>query len=307
MVSLVNEQNKVNQDTVVLTTNRIHLSIMFFEIFAVFVPAFQVIRSWIIVRKVNESNSKWETASTKGSIGSSTLDWKSSANSVVEKSKLDYLDEELGDRLLTMAALDHVLRDNPSPLQEFSALNDFSGENIAFLTRTAKFKTSWPVMPEGEQRLDVYNEALSIYADFISPKDAEFPLNLSSRELKHHETIFEDAAREVCGNSCANPATPFDVEAPMPSQSRNGSLPDIGTLKYRGEIPDSFNLEVFDHVQSHVKYLVLTNTWPKFINEMQSRRRSSESGRSGLTATSQDSIGSRLSRRLAKLLRDLGL
>lgn len=281
---------------------------MIFEIFTVFVPVFQVIRMWFIQRRVNDSNAKWETASqSSGTSQSSTLDWKSSTHSLFEKGKaLDYLDEELGDRLLTMTALDHVLKDNPGPLQEFSALNDFSGENIAFLTRMARWKSSWPVMPDGEQKLDVYNEALAIYTDFISPRDAEFPLNLSSRELKHLEEIFEKAARIICGEASSNPATPFDIEAPSPT--RSGSDYGIGTLvKYRGDIPAKFGLTVFDRVQSHIKYLVLTNTWPKFVSEMQSRRRSSETGRSILTDVSGQSHGSRLSARLAKLLRDLGL
>ncbi|KAG8412245.1 hypothetical protein J3458_014434 [Metarhizium acridum] len=225
----------------------IHLYIMIFEIFTVFVPVFEVLSMW---------------ARHKASL----------------RMPLDYLDEELGDRLLTMTALDYVLKDNPGPLQDFSALNDFSGENVAFLTRMAMWKTSWPLMPTGEQKRDVYNEALAIYTDFISPRDAEFPLNLSSRELKHLEDVFEKPTRILCGEASANPATPFDIEAPM-SLSREVSHSDIGTLvKYRGEIPATFTLGVFDNVQSHIKYLVLTNTWPN-----------------------------RLSARLAKLLRDLGL
>ncbi|GAB0138186.1 hypothetical protein EsDP_00006429 [Epichloe bromicola] len=286
----------------------IHLSIIAFEILTVFVPAYLVIRSWASVRRVNDLNSRWETASIQSSVGSSTLDWKSSSNSVSEKNKVDYFDEELGDRLLTMTALDYVLKDNPSPLQEFSAIHDFSGENIAFLTRVAKFKKSWPVLPEGGQRLDVYNEALFIYTDFISTRDAEFPLNLSSQELKSLEAVFEKAARILMGDSRSNPATPFDIEAPMCGQLRDTSDPDISSLaEYRGDVPEKFGINVFDDIQSHVKYLVLTNTWPKFVSEMQSRRRSSETGRSVVTASSQETIGSRLSRRLAKMLRGLGL
>lgn len=288
---------------------RIHLSIIIIEIFTVFVPIYQVVRMWSITRKVNSSNTKWETASTKSSVGSITIDWKSSNNSLVEKSRLHYLDEELGDRLLTMTALDYVLKDNPAPLQEFSANNDFSGENVAFLTRTAKWKASCPVMPEdGDQRLDVFNEALAIYIDFISIKDAEFPLNLSSRELKGLEAIFEAPARSVCGGSMSNVAVPFDVEAPKPSPLSDGLRAQPATLyQYRGDVPENFSLAVFDHVQSQVKYLVLTNTWPKFVLEMQSRRRSSETERSDGTAESQETVTSRLSARLAKLLSDLGL
>ncbi|KAG5928309.1 hypothetical protein E4U42_000851 [Claviceps africana] len=290
----------------------IHLSIMVFEIFTVFVPAYLVIRSWAVVRRVHDSNRRWETTSMKSSTSadSSTLADLTSfySNSVSEKNRLDLLDEDLSDRLLTMTALDYVLRDNPTPLQDFSAMHDFSGENIAFLTRAACFKASWPVLPAGEQALDVYNEALGIYIDFISTRDAEFPLNLSSRELKAQEATFERAARAVMGDSA--PTTPFDVEAPnwdMPAPTE--TLARV-RQQYRGPVPEAFSMHIFAGIESHVKYLVLTNTWPKFVNDMRHRaqRQSGESHRTDLTAdSSQQSLNSRLSRRLARLLRDLGL
>ncbi|KAG6267489.1 hypothetical protein E4U22_000400 [Claviceps purpurea] len=291
----------------------IHLSIMVFEIFALFVPAYLVIRSWSTVRRVNTSNDRWEVDSMKSTsdVSSSIVaDWKSSSTSISEKEPPDFFEQDLGDRFLTMAALDYLLRNNPTPLQDFSAMHDFSGENIAFLTRAARFKASWPVMPSGAQVLDVYNEALGIYTDFISTKDAEFPLNLASRDLKAQEDIFEYAARSLMGGSDANPATPFDVEAPRGGFLGNSSTAsDIFLLvQYRGPVPDAFSLDVFDQIESHVKYLVLTNTWPKFVGEMRARRREGGLNCSEVTMSSQESSdSSRFSRRLDKVLRDMGL
>ncbi|KAG6251494.1 hypothetical protein E4U23_000581 [Claviceps purpurea] len=291
----------------------IHLSIMVFEIFALFVPAYLVIRSWSTVRRVNTSNDRWEVDSMKSTsdVSSSIVaDWKSSSTRISEKEPPDFFEQDLGDRFLTMAALDYLLRNNPTPLQDFSAMHDFSGENIAFLTRAARFKASWPVMPSGAQVLDVYNEALGIYTDFISTKDAEFPLNLASRDLKAQEDIFEYAARSLMGGSDANPATPFDVEAPRGGFLGNSSTAsDIFLLvQYRGPVPDAFSLDVFDQIESHVKYLVLTNTWPKFVGEMRARRREGGLNCSEVTMSSQESSdSSRFSRRLDKVLRDMGL
>lgn len=279
---------------------------MMFEIFTVFVPVFQVIRSWNLARKVNDSNARWETASQTSTLGSSSSDWKMSKHINESSKSVDYLDEELGDRLLTMSALEHVLFDNPAPLQEFSALNDFSGENIAFLTRAAKWTESWPVEPAREEdRLAAYNQALAIYEDFISPRDAEFPLNLSSKELKSLEEVFEKATRIVCGEARTNPAVPFDVEQALPRAGENNSQTDIRSAQYRGEIPEAFDMAIFGRVQSHIKYLVLTNTWPKFVAEMQSRRRSSESERSGFSAGSDTTLASRVSSRISSLLHSL--
>ena len=80
-----------------------------FEIFTVFVPVFQVIRLRILSKKAKDTNSRWETGSQTTTLRSSTsAEWqKTSSVSLVEKGQsLDYLDEKLGDRLLTMAALD---------------------------------------------------------------------------------------------------------------------------------------------------------------------------------------------------------
>ncbi|KAG6018665.1 hypothetical protein E4U40_007961 [Claviceps sp. LM458 group G5] len=301
----------------------IHLSIMVFEIFAVFVPAYLVIRSWSIVHHVNTSNDRWEVNSMKqksnsdvSSSSSIVADWKSSSStSFSEKETPDFFKQDLGDRFLTMAALDYLLRNNPTPLQDFSAMHDFSGENIAFLTRAARFKASWPVMPPGTQVLDVYNEALGIYTDFISTKDAEFPLNLASRELKAQKDLFEYAARSLMGASDANPATPFDVEAP--TRARGGFVGNSSTaseifllVQYRGPVPDAFSLDVFDQIESHVKYLVLTNTWPKFVSEMRARRWEGglNCSESEVAMSSQESRNSsRFSSRLDKVLRDMGL
>lgn len=299
---------------------------MVFEIFAVFVPAYLVIRSWSIVRRVNTSNDRWEVDSMKStsdtgdsssSSSSSSIivvaDWKSSSvTSFSEKESPAFFEQDLGDRFLTMAALDYLLRNNPTPLQDFSAMHDFSGENIAFLTRAARFKASWPVMPSGAQVRDVYNEALGIYTDFISTKDAEFPLNLASRDRKALEDIFEYAARSLMGGSDANPATPFDVEAPRGVFLGNSSTASdiflLVQLQYRGPVPGAFSVDVFDQIESHVKYLVLTNTWPKFVGEMCARRREGGLSCGEVAMSSQESgNSSRFSRRLDRVLRDMGL
>ncbi|TQV96493.1 hypothetical protein V2A60_003111 [Cordyceps javanica] len=284
----------------------IHLSIMMFEIFTVFVPAAQVIRLWMLNKWAADTNSKWETQSQTSTLKSSaTAEWKLSSLSVAEKGKvMDFTDSENGDRVITMKALEHVLTENPAPLLEFSALNDFSGENVAFLTRADRWKRSWPAgKPTDEQNIEVYNAALEIYTDFISPLDAEFPLNLASADLKKMESIFEKPARILRGAAKVNPATPFDFEGPM-HLGRSGSETDDTSAyaQYTGDIPALFDAAVFDTVQKHIKYLVLTNTWPKFVSEMQARRKSEETSRSIFTAASKTTIGSRVSSKISSII-----
>ncbi|KAL6789711.1 putative GprK-type G-protein coupled receptor protein [Trichoderma sp. SZMC 28012] len=264
----------------------IHLSILMFEVFTVFVPVFQVFKYWLRQKKAARSNAKWGTSSDDAPPSpSSSENWIFSSNISSPKEKaIDMFQEDLGDRFLTMSALELVLTEDPRPLQEFSALRDFSGENIAFLTSVAQWKSLWGEKLSNDQKREVYNGALEIYVDYISPKDAQFPLNLASGELKRVENIFEKAARIVCGEQDINPATPFDIEVAPWRCDTDGPFELTGRvtprIKYDGEIPDAFDVTVFDSIQSHIKYLVLTNTWPKFVEEMQARkRRSSETAR----------------------------
>jgi hypothetical protein len=307
-----------------------------FEIFTVFLPVTQVIRFKILRRKAARSTAKWETDSqatltvrTSISISTSTSTEHfemSTATLAAEKGRcssptaeLAELDPAMGDRLLSMAALDYTLTHNPRPLQEFSALNDFSGENIAFLTRMAAWKApSWQGIPAGpvireegntkeenayQPHLNIFNQALNIYIDFISPHYAPFPLNVSSQALKKLQDVFEEPAVVTRGASEVNPAAPFDFPAPA-SGRLSSEQKEEATAYYTGSIPAGFSREIFDDVRDSVKYLVLTNTWPKYIAEMQQRqrqkhRRSADTERTITSAgSSQRTLVTRVSEKL---------
>ena len=299
---------------------------MMFEIFTIFVPCWLVLKQRRLGKKAAKLNARWETASQKTTLKKS-ISLRRKSIYAAEQGQASVTDSPedvaLDDRLLTMDALDHALSDNPVPLQEFSALRDFSGENIAFLTRTASWKSSWPGggrggTPDDDQVRAAFTRALHIYTDFISPRDAEFPINISSPDLKKLEAIFERPARVVCGEARVNPATPFEADIPMAvirkdsettaasssqegeesgSGSESGRI-DIGEfadrIQYTGEISVEFGPAVFDAAETHVKYLVLTNTWPKFVSDMQ-RRRSDESKRSDSTTDSHMTLMSKVS------------
>lgn len=307
---------------------RLHLSSMVFEIFAVFVPAFQVIRLRILNKKARDANAKWDTSSqsstlrpTSNLMGTCVNCRREASASQLEKGLANVYESdniEIGpepdSRLLTMSALDHALRENTGSLQEFSALCDFSGENIDFLTRLDAWKTStWPQFAQnskahslsGEEMLEAFNSALDIYADFISINLAEFPLNLPSNELKHLEAVFEKPARILFGeDSSLNHITPFDDAYHSRNGQTSGSGQDIrGQIRYTGEIPSAFNPNVFDSAQGHIKYLVLTNTWAKFVKEMHQRRRSSEASRSVISTESETSLLSRVSTKVTDMMR----
>ncbi|KAJ4363783.1 hypothetical protein N0V95_000977 [Ascochyta clinopodiicola] len=273
----------------------IHLNTMFIEIFTIFVPAYQIIKHWRAQRLA--AAAKWDSSSHTTTI-SIRPHSKASKSSAIELIDRDASVEDLqsGDRLLTMSALTRVLNENPAPLQDFSARKDFSGENIAFLTRLAQ----WKDLALIAKRKQAYNAALGLYIDFISPRDADFPLNLSSNQLKALEDIFEPQTRAVCGEASVEPALPF-FDPPRTATSSSPSE-TTGWLHYQGDVPEGFHEDVFDDAKQHVESLVLTNTWPKFVREMQERRRESvDSERSAGSDGSARTVVSRITKFVAGL------
>ncbi|KAH8716890.1 hypothetical protein GQ44DRAFT_401661 [Phaeosphaeriaceae sp. PMI808] len=259
----------------------IHLNTMFIEIFAVFVPVYEIIKLWHMNRKVFHANEEWEMSSQ----GTATRELvPSKGGSVIELAQRDdiygYISSGPSSRLMTLTILNRVLQHCPAPLQEFSAHRDFSGENIAFLTRLSEWKSEWSnkVDVDEEQRINMFNAALQIYIDFISLHDAEFPLNLSCAHLKKIEAIFEKPARVICGKASINTAVPFAFEPRLYRFSSDSTLRNVASrARYTGEFPQAFEIHVFDEAEEHIKDLVLNNTWPKFVEEMQARRRSMDS------------------------------
>ncbi len=55
---------------------------------------------------------------------------------------------------------------------------------------------------------------------------------------------------------------------------------------YEGDIPAAFDALVFDAAQASIKYLVLTNTWPKYVRERRGSESSSSSSSSAAAASS---------------------
>ncbi|KAL7800198.1 putative GprK-type G-protein coupled receptor protein [Trichoderma ceciliae] len=255
----------------------IAVSIMLLEIFTVFVPIIEVWKHKALTEETLNSIARWE--SRKGFGGGdrsvhSDLTRSSWVGRIGRSSSVHT--SSSGGSILTMDALEHTLAKNPEPLQQFSALRDFSGENIAFLTSVKEWRSTYfPTTKELEKDdgavkelpRECFDSALKIYVDFISATHAEFQINLSSTDFKSLQVVFEHAARVICGSERSNPdpCTPFD-DVPQ----RTDSESTLNIVRYWGEVPIEFTENVFDDAETSIKYLVLTNTWPKFIKERRS-------------------------------------
>lgn len=308
----------------------IALSIMLIEIFTIFVPCWQVMKQGHLREDTLREITVWthnknsptslSTGSTKVSrastwkILSSTFEKALPARESTETSRS-------GESLLSMGALEHVLENNPHPLREYSSLKDFSGENVAFLVAVSEWKSAFPNDATDDQIRRHFTDALRIYSDFVSPRDADFPINLSSQDLHKLESSFEEAARALFGDQAlVDPVTPFekfkslpppvasrlsqDSERPMIAPSRSNEAAPVemrpmtiaARVNYLGPIPEGFDSAVFDSATNHIKYLVLTNTWPKFIKDT---KRVSEISEETGSLKEGMSFANRLSRFLA--------
>ncbi|KAL7930786.1 putative GprK-type G-protein coupled receptor protein [Trichoderma chlorosporum] len=282
----------------------IALSIWLMEIFTVFLPCWEVLCHQTLCQETLNTIEQWEN--NKTGLGKAIRSFKSKSTIIGSlksgwRSTNCSIKTSAVESILTLSALEYVLERNPEPLQQFSALRDFSGENIAFLTSVGEWKSSFPAsvrsrsgaMSEDLKRELVqerFNRALRIYTEYISTSDAAFPINISSIQLKKLESIFEGPARSMYGEKHAvNPATPFNCpewnkpgsvasccEAPRSVSEKESNSGDC--VQYWGEIPDEFDHSVFDDAEKSIKYLVLTNTWPKFVQDRRDSMDSFENG-----------------------------
>lgn len=273
---------------------------MLIEIFTVFIPCWEVICHNTLTRETLDSIARWESRQKCTVSGKKSVTTQSTTTSWLPRvGRASSVQTSSNGSILTMDALEHTLSKNPEPLQEFSALKDFSGENIAFLTRVRQWRVAhFPTVKDSEKPAlgnvvlthTSFEAAVRIYMDFISSRHAEFQINLSSPDFRKLEEVFESASQAMYGNKQRfDPATPFDDAPPSPTSStasackhsseativpcKECSTTDItviDSVRFEGELPTGYDENIFEDAEVSIKYLVLTNTWPKFIKERRS-------------------------------------
>jgi hypothetical protein len=205
----------------------------------------------------------------------------------------------------TMRALETTLARNPEPLRRFAATRDFTGENIAFLIAVRGWQGLWPKLHNASEtagqmhitRRELYKRAVHLYASYVSVHSV-FPINLSARDYHKLQSMFGAAAHTLFGaseNAPIDDITPFgngsdEMERASSSHCGDDSLfsgADIqmqqdvdfisAHVEYHGVIPHDFDSTCFNASEKSIKYLVLTNTWPKYLKECGSSSSNSNS------------------------------
>jgi hypothetical protein len=279
------------------------VSIFFMEVFTIIFPIVQVLKSQHLRQGTLEALEAWEKrqelqgnsdSTIAGSeVGSNKDSTYTSATYTAESENAPIkicFDAE-STVTLNMTALEFLLRTNPEPLLQFAALKDFSGENVSFLTHVAEWKRAWfvPLGSTQEQRRQQFIAAVRIYTNFVSLDCAEFPINISSQEMKCLQEVFSHAAAILMrrpSSGSTDTITPFDMENDSSSTvdfktginldtlGRNNlksvqRMTELGTAEREAvtdiSIPDMFTPDIFQSAEQEIKYLVFTNTWPKFV------------------------------------------
>ncbi|KAK5095163.1 hypothetical protein LTS08_008326 [Lithohypha guttulata] len=204
-------------------------------------------------------------------------------------------------RINTMESLRKTLSINPVPLLDFAATKDFTAENILFLVQVRRWRQAWATASKGQSevaessRAGLFDMAAEIYETLISERTADFPINIESKIKLRLDSIFEAATP----NSPSLSATSFDdaLDDGVPRVQRMAlrhlessdsektlwnktaivtivePLSDENPLvKTTTSIKDGFDEHVFDDAERSIEYLVLTNTWQKFVKEGNARR-----------------------------------
>jgi hypothetical protein len=307
------------------------LFIFFMEVFTLGFPIYEITRTNTLRQETLEAIANWEKRQAlnddnadHGSMRSTTT-LAATAKSTGDTTLMsNYSLDSQKSNMLTMTALENALRTNAIPLLEFAALKDFSGENVSFLTHIADWRRYWfsPRLSTAEHRKQQFITAVRIYSHFISLEFSEFPINISSKEMKRLHQVFESAAvllnrraRGSIDSDISDSITPFDnyepsfppdsptmpttpkspnfLRAPSPAmlppsptknefEMKTTDLDSLGRANLRAssrmrrnsmedlfanvQVPEAFKETIFDQAESEIKYLVLTNTWPKFVN-----------------------------------------
>lgn len=229
----------------------------------VFVPFFHIFKNRKLETETREIIAEWEEKQKGGGSFTSSGSTKAAARSRFStrasmKSTTSATARQ--GEMYTMGALEKTLQLNPQPLLIFSALKDFSGENISFLIHVREWKAKWnsekqkPNMLRKQSPVKTYDQALirqqfkqavGIYASFVSLKYSDFPINISSAHLRELEAMFEQYAALVCAEPASNAATPFEnywsstFSDDLESQAGRDQLSVVSTVVLDGEKNES--------------------------------------------------------------------
>ena len=230
---------------------------------------------------------------------------------------------------------------NPEPLLQYAARQDFTAENIVFLTQVRDWRQAWHSAPKNpstglvteDAQIRLFRIAIDIYSTSVDEKTSDFPINIEGHMRKSLSAVLGPAVlNNLSGFAARNgsnggygpdfhglpsmvpvapwaeqknsmavtttisatrgsPLSPLDTSLRSMSSGTTAASktatteskpyrledrPDLSpSTNGRGIDLPGFDEHVFDDAEASIKYLVLTNTWRKFVDMMERDRENS--------------------------------
>ncbi|KAL6706022.1 hypothetical protein ACN47E_006124 [Coniothyrium glycines] len=177
----------------------------------------------------------------------------------------------------SMQALEFSIEHSIEPLIAWAAAREFTAENTIFLREVRNFKKKWSSLKvvTTAQRRQMFTEASLIYFALVNPFTAETAINIEYKIFKTLQNIFATVEFDPYQPRSLTP----DVKTPVARDnvvcpwedtlSRPASMgsnhTSSSTSSTRSIVPSEFTDEVFDAAFESIKYLVFTNTWPRYV------------------------------------------
>lgn len=179
----------------------------------------------------------------------------------------------------SMQALELTIENSIEPLIAWAAVREFTAENCIFLREVRNFKKKWGCLDvvTTAQRRQMFNEASLIFFTLVNPFTAESPINIEYKIFKVMQNMFADVEFDPYQPRCP---TPENVNAPVLREnvicpwedtlsrpaSIESNITSSSTTSTRSIVPSDFTEEIFDPAYESIKYLVFTNTWPRYVD-----------------------------------------
>jgi hypothetical protein len=243
-----------------------------------FLPSLIVCQQVLIVIPLRDAFKS--RLSQRSTSSSETESLTSTTHSILStKSSTVVFSKELKSKA-SMQALEFSIENSIEPLIAWAASREFTAENTIFLREVRNFKKKWCFLKTvtTAQRRQMFNDASLIYFTLVNPFTAETPINIEYKIFKTLQNMFSDVefdpympSRSKTPDALKSPVVRENVVCPWEDTlSRPASIESnnsaTSTASTRSIVPSEFSDDVFDAAFESIKYLVFTNTWPRYVD-----------------------------------------
>ena len=182
----------------------------------------------------------------------------------------------------SMQALEASIEHNIESLIEWTASREFTAENTIFLRDVRNFKKKWSSLKTvtTAQRRQMHTEASLIFFTLVNPFTAETPINIDYKIFKKLQAHFEgmeyDPYMPKRSASPTDPISPTErehvvcpwentLDRPASIDSNMSGSSISSTSSTRSLVPSQFTEDIFESAFESIKYLVFTNSWPRYV------------------------------------------